>query len=142
MESSLNALILEVSGRCGPRQKSMKCGPRVYSLKISPARSPISSHFIHASAYFWQKPGHTDAEGVVVFDKLLAAQGMHDGRLQLSREFDQLPVSSRAAGSRQNGRFVRTVQNSCQLREFVIGRANRRLRCVNMQTRPLLDGIS
>ena len=31
MESSLNALIFEVSGTCGPRQKSMKCGPSVYS---------------------------------------------------------------------------------------------------------------
>src|ERR1035438_289901 len=39
MESSLKALIFEVSGRCGPRQKSMKCGPSVYSLKISSAFS-------------------------------------------------------------------------------------------------------
>ena len=50
MESSLNALILDVLGTCGPRQKSMKWGPRVYSEKISPARSSISSHFIQASA--------------------------------------------------------------------------------------------
>ena len=54
MESSLNALILEVSGTCGPRQKSMKCGPSVYSVKTSPARSSISSHFIQASEYFLQ----------------------------------------------------------------------------------------
>ena len=38
MESSLNALIFDVSGTCGPRQKSMKCGPSVYSEKTSPAR--------------------------------------------------------------------------------------------------------
>ena len=52
MESSLKALILEVLGRCGPRQKSMKCGPSVYSENTSPARSAISSHFIQAPAYF------------------------------------------------------------------------------------------
>ncbi len=55
MESSLNALIFEVLGTCGPRQKSMKCGPSVYSVKTSPARSAISSHFIQASEYL-RKP--------------------------------------------------------------------------------------
>ena len=39
MESSLKALIFEVSGTCGPRQKSMNLGPRVYSVKTSPAFS-------------------------------------------------------------------------------------------------------
>src|SRR5579864_4687703 len=51
MESSLKALIFEVDGTCGPRQKSMNCGPSVYSENTSPARSWISSHFIQASAY-------------------------------------------------------------------------------------------
>ena len=51
MESSLNALIFPVEGRCGPRQKSMNRGPSVYSVKISPARSSISSRFIQSSAY-------------------------------------------------------------------------------------------
>ena len=32
MESSLKALIFEVLGTCGPRQKSMNCGPeRVFA---------------------------------------------------------------------------------------------------------------
>ena len=52
MESSLNALIFEVSGTCGPRQKSMNCGPeRVFGEDLA-GLSSISSHFIQASAYF------------------------------------------------------------------------------------------
>src|SRR5438445_10402071 len=35
IDSSLKALIFEASGKCGPRQKSMKCGPSVYSEKTS-----------------------------------------------------------------------------------------------------------
>ena len=56
MESTLKALMWEVDGTCGPRQKSMKCGPRVYSEKTSPARSSISSHFMFSpiSAYFFR----------------------------------------------------------------------------------------
>src|ERR1039458_10185426 len=61
MESSLNALILEVDGTCGPRQKSMKCEPRAYWLKTSPARSSISSFFIQSSAYL-RRPSSLGSE--------------------------------------------------------------------------------
>ena len=52
MESSLNALIFEVSGTCGPRQKSMNCGPERVLGKDRIRFSAISSHFIQSSAYF------------------------------------------------------------------------------------------
>ena len=55
MESSLNALIFEVSGTCGPRQKSMKCGPeRVFGEDLAGASLSISSHFIQAVGVFLQ----------------------------------------------------------------------------------------
>src|ERR1700692_3297350 len=67
---------------------------------------------------------------------------MHDRRFQRARECDQLLMSSRATGSGENRGFPRIVQNSCQLRDFVIGRTDRRLWYCKVQTRPSFDGFS
>src|SRR5216684_2618838 len=67
---------------------------------------------------------------------------MHDRGFQRARECDQLLMSSGATGSGKNRGFLRVVQNSCQLRDFVVGRTHRRLRFCKVQTRPSFDRIS
>src|ERR1700681_46800 len=67
---------------------------------------------------------------------------MHDRRFQRACECDQLLMSSGATNSRKNRGFLRVVQNSCQLRDFVVGRTHRRLWFRKVQTRPSFDGIS
>src|SRR6202049_3031619 len=67
---------------------------------------------------------------------------MHDRRFQRARECDQLLVSSGATGSGKNRCFLRVVQNSCQLRDFVIGRTHCRFWYCKVQTRPSFDGFS
>src|SRR6202035_3296568 len=67
---------------------------------------------------------------------------MHDRGFQYARECDQLVVSSGATGSGKNRCFLRVVQNSCQLRDFVVGRTHNRLCFCKVQTRPSFDGIS
>ena len=57
-------------------------------------------------------------------------------------DLDQLLMSSGAASSGENRRFLRVIQNSCQFRDFVIGRTHSWLGLRKMQTRPLFDGIS
>src|ERR1700688_919535 len=67
---------------------------------------------------------------------------MYDWGFQRVRECDQLLVSSGATGSGKNRCFLRVVQNSCQLRDFVVRRTHGRLWFCKVQTRPSLDGIS
>jgi hypothetical protein len=81
------------------------------------------------------------SEGVVVFDKLLAAQGMHDGGFQLARKFDQLLVSSGAAGSGENRRLLRVIQNLRQ-RAISSSEGHTVASARENAARPLLDGIS
>src|SRR5467141_260528 len=67
---------------------------------------------------------------------------MHDRGFEHARECDQLLMHSGATGSGKNRGFLRVVQNSCQLRDFVAGRTHRRLWFCKVQTRPSFDGIS
>src|ERR1700688_187565 len=67
---------------------------------------------------------------------------MHDWGFQRARECDHLLMSSGATGSGKNRGFLRVVQNSCQLRDFVVGRTHRRLWFRKVQTRPSFDGFS
>src|SRR6202790_1466509 len=67
---------------------------------------------------------------------------MHDRGFQRARQCDQLLVSSGATGSGKNRCFLRVVQNSCQLRDFVVGRTHRRPWFCKVQTRPSFDGFS
>src|SRR6202051_4218247 len=67
---------------------------------------------------------------------------MHDWGFQRARQCDQLLMSFGAARSGKNRRFLRVIQNSCQLQDFVVGRAHRRLWFCKVQARPSLDGIS
>src|SRR3984957_8648762 len=67
---------------------------------------------------------------------------MYDRGFQRARKCDQLLMSSGATGSGKNRGFLRVVQNSCQLRDFVFGRTHNRLWFCIVQTRPSFDGIS
>src|SRR6202162_2982200 len=67
---------------------------------------------------------------------------MHDWGFQRVRECDQLLMSSSATGSGKNRGFLRVVQNSCQLRDFVVGGTHNRLWFCKVQTRPSFDGFS
>ena len=46
--------------------------------------------------------GHADIEGIVVLDMLLAAQRMHDRRVERSAELDDLGMGAGAAGAAQH----------------------------------------
>src|SRR2546429_7006145 len=51
---------------------------------------------------------------IVVLDELLSAHGMHDGRVQLARELDQLGMGPRAARTCQDG-DLRSEEHTSEL---------------------------
>jgi hypothetical protein len=71
---------------------------------------------------------HADIEGIVVFDVLLAAQGMYDGCFQFGRECDHLLVGPRTTGSAKQGDPRTPIQKICQRRDLGIRRTNERPR--------------
>ncbi len=71
-----------------------------------------------------EKPGHADVEGIVILNKLLATQSMHDGSLQLAGQFDQFVMSSGATRTAQNSDLVRPVQEVRKQVEFFGRRTN------------------
>ena len=89
-----------------------------------------------------EQPCHAHIEGVVVLDELFPAHRMNDGSFQLVREFDQLLMSSGAAGAAEDGYFLRAIQQVRQHVDFVVGRTHGGLRLGKMQPRCLLDRIS
>ena len=59
--------------------------------------------------------GHSDVVGVVVFDKLLAAEGMHDRGLQFAGELDDLCMRACAPGAAEQGYPGCFVEKVCQM---------------------------
>ncbi len=66
-----------------------------------------------------EQPGHADIVGIVVFDKLLAAQRVHDGCLQFMCELYDLVVSPGAASATKQkshaGRRSKSLQGRAGL---------------------------
>src|SRR5271166_304356 len=89
-----------------------------------------------------EKPRHADVEMVVVLDKFLATQRVHDRRSQFAREFNQLLVSSCTTCSSKNRRFLRVIQKSCQSCDFFTGRTHPRPRLRKLHTPPTFNGVS
>nr|GEU28584.1 hypothetical protein [Tanacetum cinerariifolium] len=65
------------------------------------------------------QPGHAHVVRVVVFDVFLAAQRVHDGRLQRAGQCQHLGVGARAAGAAEQGHPLGTVEDSRQLVHLV-----------------------
>jgi len=61
-----------------------------------------------------EQAGHAHIEGIVVLDELLAAHGVDDGSLEHAGQLNQLIMGARAAGSGQDGDFLRAVQLRCE----------------------------
>ena len=73
-----------------------------------------------------QQPGHADVVGIVVLDELLAAQRMHDRRLQLRSHCHQLIMRALAARAAQDGDLLRPVEQLGGLAQFPRGGTNHR----------------
>src|SRR5437899_7800388 len=59
--------------------------------------------------------GHPYVVGVVVFDKLLSAEGMHDRGLQFAGEFDDLRIRACAPGAAEQGYPGCLIEKVCQM---------------------------
>src|SRR4051794_38198499 len=71
-------------------------------------------------------PGHADIAGIVVLDEVLAAGRVGHRRLQPRRRGDDLVVRARAAGAGVDGGRIAPVENSRDLVEIRVTRANER----------------
>src|ERR1700754_1632287 len=59
--------------------------------------------------------GHSHVVRVIVFDKLLAAEGMHDRGLQFAGEFDDLCMSACTPGAAEQRYSRCLVEKVCQM---------------------------
>src|SRR6202041_3139481 len=59
--------------------------------------------------------GHSDVVRVVVLDELLAPKSMHDGRLQFSRQLDDLAMSAGASCSAEQRHPRSLIQEARQM---------------------------
>ena len=73
-----------------------------------------------------EKTGHPDVEGVVVFDVLLAAQGVHDRCLEPVRERDDLVMGTRDPGAGEDRHGVAGIQQLRSGLELALGRNDAR----------------
>src|ERR1700739_333410 len=83
---------------------------------------------------------HAHVKGVIVFNKFLAAQGMHNGSLELAGNLDQFRMGSGATCATEDGDLFRSIQNFGKDVEFFIRWTNTGFLFVKTYTRPL-DGI-
>ena len=88
-----------------------------------------------------QQAGHAYVVGVVVFDELLAAQGVHDGSLQRAGQRDQFVMRSGAARPGQDGHLLSAVQLRGQQVQLFPAGNNLRLRVGEGDAAILVDGI-
>ena len=70
--------------------------------------------------------GHADIERIVVLDMLLAAQRMHDRRVELARQLDDLGMRAGAARAAHQGDALAVVQELGQGIDVGIGRPHDR----------------
>jgi hypothetical protein len=63
------------------------------------------------------QPGHPHVKPVVVLDEVLAAEGVHDRRLQSSRETEKLVVRTGAPRAGEDGHAAGRVQHAGRGRE-------------------------
>ena len=89
-----------------------------------------------------EQTGHADVERVVVLDELLAPHRVHDRRLQLAGEGDQLRVRARTPRAAEDRRLRGRVENLRQRRNLVLRGAHGGLRLGKVQARLLLDGLA
>src|SRR5258707_5068521 len=59
--------------------------------------------------------GHSHVVRVVVFDKFLAAEGMHDRGLQFAVEFDDIRMGASAPGAAEQGYPGCLIEKGCQM---------------------------
>jgi hypothetical protein len=70
--------------------------------------------------------GHSDVIGVIVFDKLLAAKGMHNRCLQFAGKFDHLCMRACAPGAAEQSYLGCLVEEIRQMPDVGLARAQHR----------------
>ena len=81
-----------------------------------------------------EQPGHADIVRIVVFDEFLTAHGMHDWRLELHGQLDQLIMGARATCAGQDCHSRRTIEFGRQLIQLFLTGNNVRLRKCEVDT--------
>src|SRR5882672_11935508 len=84
-----------------------------------------------------EQAGQTDVKRVVVFNKFFAAQGMHNGSLELTGNLDQLCMGSGATRAAEDRDLFRSIQKFGKDVEFFFRWTNAGFRFVKTYTRPL-----
>ncbi len=86
----------------------------------------VAAHHCIVPGFETDKSRHPDIIRIVVFDVLLATEGVNDRRLQAPCEFDHFIMGACAASAAEQRNPRARVEQGSQFRNFGAGRANRR----------------